>query len=114
MFLARQVLPEDSKGLYQAYLDATQRPHGYLVLDLAQDTDNRLRFRTNIFPLEYPPAVYAEVGNETNYSAFELLKNAKPKLRKANISNCDPNLLKSISECALNVLHGNVNLSGCS
>jgi hypothetical protein len=51
---------------------------------------------------------------KSNYSALELLKNAKPKLRKAIISNCDPNLLKCISECALNVLHGNVNLSGCS
>jgi hypothetical protein len=65
MFLAHQVLPEDSKGLYKAYLDATQKPHGYLVLDLAQNTDNRLRFRTIIFRSEYPPAVYAEVGKET-------------------------------------------------
>jgi hypothetical protein len=33
-YLARQVFPEDSDGLYKAYLYATQRPHGYLVLDL--------------------------------------------------------------------------------
>jgi hypothetical protein len=50
--LARQVFPEDSDGLYKAYLDATQRPHGYFVLDLSQDTDDRFRFRTNIFPTE--------------------------------------------------------------
>jgi hypothetical protein len=60
-YLARQVFPEDSDGLYKAYLDATQRPHGYLVLDLSQDTDDRLRVRTNIFPSEYPPVIYAAV-----------------------------------------------------
>ena len=52
MFLARQVYPENSASLYKAYLDATQRTHGYLLLDLSQDTDHRLRFRTDIFPTE--------------------------------------------------------------
>jgi hypothetical protein len=32
--LAQQVLPHDSKGLSDAYLSATEEPHGYLVLDL--------------------------------------------------------------------------------
>ena len=36
-YLARQVYPEDSAGLYEAYLVATKQPHGYLVLDFAQD-----------------------------------------------------------------------------
>ena len=65
-YLARQVFPEDSDSLYKAYLEATQRPHGYLILDFAQDTDDRLRFRTNVFPTEYPPVIYAPVDNETN------------------------------------------------
>jgi len=52
MFLARQVYPENSASLYKAYLDATQRPHGYRLLDLSQDNDDRLRFRTDIFPTE--------------------------------------------------------------
>ena len=52
MFLARQVYPENSASLYKAYLDATQRPHGYLFLDMSQDTDDRLRIRTDIFPTE--------------------------------------------------------------
>ena len=51
-YLARQVHPEDSDSLYKAYLDATERPHGYLILDFAQDTitcDNEpTSFRTNI------------------------------------------------------------------
>jgi hypothetical protein len=48
--LARQVLPHDSKGLSDAYLYAIEEPHSYLVLDLSQDTTDRLRFRTCIFP----------------------------------------------------------------
>jgi len=50
MYLAQQVYPEDSLGLYNAYLDATQRPLGYLILDLTQYTNDGRRFRNNIFP----------------------------------------------------------------
>jgi len=57
MYLANQVYPEDILGLYNAYLDATHGPHGYLILDLTQATDKGLRFRTNIFPEEYRPVV---------------------------------------------------------
>ena len=64
MYLSNQVYPEDSLGLYNAYLDATQKPHGYLILDLTQDTDDGLRFRGNIFPEEYPPVVYSDKGDE--------------------------------------------------
>ena len=37
MFLARQVYPENSTSLYKAYLNATQQPYGYFILDLSQD-----------------------------------------------------------------------------
>ena len=57
-YLARQVYPEESAGLYEAYLEATKEPHGYLVLDFAHDTDDLLRFRTHIFPGKGPPVVY--------------------------------------------------------
>jgi len=39
---------------------------------------------------------------------------AEQKLSKAIISNCNKELLNSISECILNVLNGKVKLSGCS
>jgi hypothetical protein len=48
------------------YREATQNPHGYMILDFAQDTDDRLRFRTNIFPVEYPPVIYARVNDEAH------------------------------------------------
>ena len=37
-----------------------------------------------------------------------------PKLRRAIIANCNQETLKSICECALNVLLGNIPLSACS
>ena len=57
MFLNHQVYPEDSTGLYNAYLDATSRLHGYLISNMTQDMDDGLRVRNNIFPKEYPPVV---------------------------------------------------------
>jgi len=65
MYLASQLYPEDSLGLYNAYLDATQEPHGYLLLDLTQKTYDGLRFRTNILPDDYLTLiVYSNVGDE--------------------------------------------------
>ena len=58
-YLAHQVLPEASVSLCETYREATQNAHGYLILDFAQDTDDLLRFRTNVFPSEHPPIIYA-------------------------------------------------------
>ena len=65
-FLARQVYPEHSQSLYDSYKNATLRPHGYFILDFAQDTDERLRFRTHVLPDEGPPIVYAPINDETD------------------------------------------------
>jgi hypothetical protein len=63
MYLARQVHPEFPNQLYKAYLNATTRPHGYLLLDLAQDTDGLLRFPACIFHDENPQTFYVDVSN---------------------------------------------------
>jgi hypothetical protein len=65
-YLARQVLPEASVSLCDAYREANQNPHGYMILDFAQHTDDLLRFRTNVFPDEYPPVIYARVNDEAH------------------------------------------------
>jgi len=49
-----------------------------------------------------------------NYHALHVLRSAEPKLRKAIISNCNKELVNSISECILNVLNVNVKLTGCN
>ena len=56
--------PEESNCLHEKYLEATHRPQGYLLLDLAPDTDVGLCFRTNIIPPEIP-VVFNLTDNET-------------------------------------------------
>jgi len=51
---------------------------------------------------------------KSNYHALQVLRTAEPKLRKAIISNCNKELVNSISECILNVLNENVKLAGCN
>ena len=48
--LARQIYPKRSAYFLEAYSDATSTPHGYLLVDFCQQTDERYRLRTNIFP----------------------------------------------------------------
>ena len=51
--LAKQLYPHNSRFAHGAYIDATKRPYGYLLLDLRCDQDDDLLLRTNIFPGEY-------------------------------------------------------------
>lgn len=56
--LAQQMCPGNSKFLVEAFSDATDKPHGYLLIDLKQTTPENFRFRTNIFPDDGPMIVY--------------------------------------------------------
>jgi hypothetical protein len=62
-YLASQVLLEASASLCESYREATRNPHGYLILDFAEDTDDLIRYRTNLFPSEYLPVIYARVND---------------------------------------------------
>jgi len=78
-YFARQVHPEDSDSLYKSYLEAIERPHCYLILDFAQDTDDRLRYRTNVFPDEYPPLIYMPTKSGDEADKIELPHSASIK-----------------------------------
>ena len=83
-YLARQVHPKVPKKLYKAYVYVTTRPHGYLLIDWAQEPDDRLRFRTCISPDEYPPIFYVDVSDETDkieLSRPTPFKNSTTKIR---------------------------------
>lgn len=41
-----------------------------------------------------------------------ILKDASPKLRKAILKNCNEEIIKSIVEIVMNILHGNLKTSG--
>lgn len=80
-FLARQAYPENSDSLYRTYLDSPSRPHGYLILDFSQDTDDRVRFRTNVFPDERPAVIYAPVNDKAD--TIELSRTTRVKKRES-------------------------------
>ena len=50
--LARQMFPGKSSFFIEAYEDASSKPHGYLMIDLKQTTENRNRIQTGITPDE--------------------------------------------------------------
>ena len=50
--LARQMYPNNSNFLLESFQDATEKPYGYLLLELHQLTPENMRLRTNILPNE--------------------------------------------------------------
>jgi hypothetical protein len=53
-YLALQIFPENPQFVIDAYEQATQRPHGYLMVDFDTKTPDELRIRTGLFPPEIP------------------------------------------------------------
>ena len=49
-FLARQMYPGKSKFLIEAYDDSTEKPYGYLFIDMRQETLTKNRIQTDILP----------------------------------------------------------------
>ena len=85
MFLTRQTYPENSTGLNKEYFHATHRPYGYVILDLSQDTNDNLRFRTNIFPTDPPsPISYAPIEYEV--SEIKLSRSSRTKDGRTEIA----------------------------
>jgi hypothetical protein len=50
--LAKQIYPNASGYFMSAYEQSTSAPHGYLIVDLKQDTPDDLRLKTRIIPSE--------------------------------------------------------------
>jgi hypothetical protein len=50
MALALQMYPRRTEFCLEAFARATARPHGYMVIDMKQNTSDILRLRTFIFP----------------------------------------------------------------
>ena len=54
LYLSRQISPSNPQALVEAYKDATSIKYGYLVIDCSPHSDDRYRWRTKIWPEEYP------------------------------------------------------------
>lgn len=48
--LARQICPDKAKFFQESYADSCKEPHSYFLLDMTQSCDEKLRFRSRIFP----------------------------------------------------------------
>ena len=127
--LARQMYPGRTKFALDAFKDATSEPHGYLLIDLKQDTSEDMRLRTCIFPdydLQY---VYLSKNKKIEHAnrlfirtmsalvkrhilCIQALNRCKSaKLRRAIIANADADLLCALAECAYNILKKNIPLT---
>lgn len=70
-YLARQIYAENSRDLLKIYKEATTKPHNYLLIDLTQEVNEILRFRTNIFNNNYC-TVYCKINeNDLEIEKFE-------------------------------------------
>lgn len=56
--LARQMYPGKSKFLLECFADACSTKYGYIFIDLKQETDERLRLRSGLFPGDEKNIVY--------------------------------------------------------
>ena len=50
--LARQIFPDNYQYLIDSYMDATQEPYSYLLIDSKPTTPDKIRLRSKIFPGE--------------------------------------------------------------
>ena len=71
--LARQMYPNNWKYAVEAYHDATERPYGYLVVDLKPQTNETLRLRTNIFPDDKGTVVYVKQNKKGSHEPYVVI-----------------------------------------
>ena len=97
----------------EAYKDATREPYSYLLLDLRPEQHEDLRLRTNVFPGEthYVYVPKNERANET-VSADAEKNTQNGREGEARVcERCNTQFIDCVSECAKNVLKGNVPLT---
>ena len=59
--IGRQMYPTDSYFLPAVFLHVTKRPHGYIFIDLRQETPENQRIRSNILKHEFPMQIFSIV-----------------------------------------------------
>src|SRR5271156_4462259 len=61
--IGRQMFPHNPSFLSHVYSRATKRPHGYIFIDLRQETDDDLRIRSRVLQKEFPMRIYKQERN---------------------------------------------------
>ena len=57
-YLAQQIMPNNTQFVLKTFDNALKSAYSYLIIDLHQQTNDNIRYRTNIFPHEKPLTVY--------------------------------------------------------
>lgn len=61
--LARQVSPHNSNWIVDSYHKVTREPYQCLLIDMTQQCDERMRFRSHYLPSESPMRVWVRTGS---------------------------------------------------
>jgi len=108
--LARQMYPKTSQFAVEAYKDATREPYSYLLIDLSPEL-----FTTANEHISKRDAlrVHCQMSRRINKYLPVLKRIAKlgDKAKKNFVRKCDKDFLDCVSECAKNVIKGNVPLT---
>lgn len=51
---ASQLMPSHAKAIVDIYEKCTAKPYGYLCVNVSQTSNEKFKFRTNIFPCDFP------------------------------------------------------------
>ena len=57
-YLARQISPQSYKWIVEAYHEVTNEPYSAMLVDLTQERESQLRFRSHYLPEEFPMRVW--------------------------------------------------------
>lgn len=64
-YLARQMYPDNIRFIEEAYVNATETSHGYILLDLKESTPDLVRLRTSVYPDDPYNYVYKPVSTKS-------------------------------------------------
>lgn len=75
--LARQIYPDNSQHLTKHFKEATEKPFGYLLIDLKPTTPESMRMRTDVFV-----DMYKRTQTRDNKSFAEIFRRRKDASKK--------------------------------
>ena len=58
--IGRQMYPKNTNFLSDVYSKSTKRPHGYVFIDLRQETDDNVRIRSHVLQKDFPMRIYKQ------------------------------------------------------
>ena len=108
--------PNKSAFAVEAYKDATREPYSYLFVDLRPEQNEELRLRTNIFSRRNSLRLRVERMSARVKKYLPVLKRIRKigdRAKRQYVRKCDREFVDCVSECAKNVIKGNVPLQSC-